>query len=173
MVRLCGIGPLGRNRGRDDGSRDGRNALATPGQPEPVGRGARDRDRRAANRCGEHFLRLGAPRGNFWPVADDLYGDVTHAVPRIGHEFRHGRQQVGARRPGPPGIVRPKADAEVAKPGSRQQRIARRMRGDIAIRMSGQAIQAWPQEPSKIERPTGTQRVDVNSDAHPWQVSAQ
>jgi len=81
--------------------------------------------------------------------------------------------QVGARRAGPPWIGRAEAAAKVTKPGRGQQRVAGRVRGNITIGMAGQPILTWPEEPGQIERTAGTQRVDIDPDAHPWQVSAQ
>jgi hypothetical protein len=46
------------------------------------------------------------------------------------------------------------------------------MRGNIAIRVGGQAILAWPEEPGQIKRATSPKSVDVDPDADPWQVSS-
>ena len=105
-------------------------------------------------------------------VPDELYGHVADAVPGAADKLGDGRKQLGARRTGPPRFGRAEAAAEITKSRSGQQRIARRVRGDITIGMAGQPILARPEEPGQIERATGTQRVDIDPDAHPWQVSS-
>ena len=62
------------------------DALAATGEAEPVGRRRRQRDRRTAERGGQHRLGLGAPRREPRPVRLHLHGDVARRAspPRRG-----------------------------------------------------------------------------------------
>jgi hypothetical protein len=101
-----------------------------------------------------------------------LYGYVADAVSRPRNELGHDREHLGARCPGPRWFAGAKAATKVAEADCGKQRIASRVRGNIAIRVGGQAILSWPEEPGQIKRPTGPKSVDVDPDADPWQVSS-
>ncbi len=146
--------------------RDRGAAFAAAGQAQPVGRRGGDRHRRADHR-GQRRLRLGPARADARRVADHLHRDVGHRPARLAEQPHHLAQQRHPGRAGPLRVVGAEHRAQVAHAGRRQQRVAGRVRGHVAVGVPGAAVVARPQQPGQPAVPAGLERVDVHPDPGP------
>src|SRR6202034_2149002 len=138
---------------RDQQSRrDCRPALATPGKPQPVGGGRRHRHRRT-QRLGQRRLRLAAARPDPGTVADHLYRRVADAVALLCDEIRDVAQHRHTADTGPPRVVDTEHVADIAQSGRRQQRVAQRVHGHVAVGVPGTAVDAGKQQAKQPARP--------------------
>src|SRR5690606_14870383 len=116
---------------------------------------------------------LQAPGSQLRPVTDHLDDHVADLEACRAHPARGLLQQGGAGRACPAGIVGAEQAAQIAQARSRQQGVARRVRGGVAVGVSCQAGLAWPVEAGEIHLPARRERVDVDADAHPGNYRVQ
>ena len=136
-----------------EGGGDRGDALAAAGEAEAVGGGRRDGDGRAGG-VAERGLGLGAARPEARAVADHLDGDVADREAGLADAGGGLGEQGDAGRAGPrAGRTVPKCAAEVAEAGGRQQRVAGRVRGDVSVGVTLEAVVlVGPGEPGEVHR---------------------
>src|SRR5579875_1886917 len=144
----------------------GRQSLAAAGEAQAVGRGGRHRHGRA-QQPGQQLLRLGAARADFRTVSDDLDGGVAQAPPAGPDEIGDVAQHVGPADAGPPGLVDTEHAADIAEPGCGQQRVAQRVRGDVAVGVSGAAVSVGEKQAEQPTWPPPLDRVHVGAQTDP------
>jgi phytoene dehydrogenase-like protein len=139
-------------------------ALGPAGQAEAVGGGGAHPHRRA-DRVGQRGLGLGAARADLRSHADDLYRYVADAVAGLAYPARGLGEQRDAGRAAPLGLVGAEVRAQIAEPGGGEQRVAGGVRGDVAVRVAGQAGLAGPVEPGDVQRAALFEGVYVDADS--------
>ncbi|MCO5576786.1 hypothetical protein L7F22_030606 [Adiantum nelumboides] len=83
---------------------------------------------------------LGAPRADLRVVADDLHRGVADRPARFLEQAADLGQQRGPARPGPLRAAGAEHRAQVAEAGRGEQRVAERVRGDVAVGVPGAAV---------------------------------
>src|SRR6202453_3635603 len=148
---------------RDQQSRrDCRPALATPGRPQPVGGGRRHRHRRIQH-FGQRGLRLSATWPDPGTVADHLYRGVADAVALLADQIRDVAQHRHPADTGPPRVLDTEHVADIAQSGRRQQRVAQRVHGHVAVGVSGAAVGAGKQQSKQPARPARFYDVHIGA----------
>ena len=100
------------------------------------------------------------------PVADHLHGDVADVEARRADPGRGLGEQGGTGGAGPRRVGGAELGAEVAQAGCREQRVARRVRRDVAVGVTLQAVVlVRPGQTGQVHRDAGSQAVDVDADA--------
>ena len=155
-----GPAPAAQAGGQQQGGGDRGQALAAAGEAEAVGGGAGHRDR-SAGRGGQHLLRLRAAGADPRGVADDLHGGVAQRPALPGDQLAHVGQQRDAAGVRPLRAAGAEDRADVAEPGRGQQGVAQRVRGHVAVGVTGAAVHAVPAQPGHPAHPAGLDRVHI------------
>ena len=151
----------------DQGGGDGGNSLAAAGEAEAVGGGGGDGDRGSGGGA-EGRLGLGAAQTEARVVADHLHGDVADREPRGAHAGGGLLQQGDSGGAGPRRVCRAELAAEVAEAGGREQRVARSVRGDVAVGVTLEAgVLVRPRQAGEVHRDARREAVDVDAHADP------
>src|SRR5262249_34533676 len=135
-------------------------------EAEAVGGGRRDAHGRALQSGRQRRLRLVAASGQPRPVPDYLDRHVADAIAGLVDQAKSLCEQNGSVRSCPSRIRGPELAAAVAEPRGGEQRVADRMSGDIAVRMTCQSLLTGPVQARQVKFPTVTERVHVNANAN-------
>src|SRR5690606_30768688 len=92
------------------------------------------------------------------PVADDLDRDVADGEARLAHELGGRGEELRARGPRPPRVGGAEPGAEVTQTGRGEQRVARGVRGDVAVGVALEADLTRPLETGEEEGPVAVRR---------------
>src|SRR5215207_8608 len=150
--------------GEEDRGGYRREAFSASGKPHTVGSRGTDRDGCAAG-ARQGSLGVTAAWRNLRAFTDHLNGNVADREPRVCHEPRTLREKLDAGRAGPLGAVSTEHRAEVAEPRSRQQRIAARMRSNVAVAVTPAACGLLrPLQPGQSHRSSLLEGVHVDTD---------
>ena len=166
--------PQPRVEAYDEGGGDGGDALAAAGEAEAVGGGGRDGDG-GADGVGEGGGGLGAAGAEARAVADHLDRDVADREARGPHAGSGLGEQRDPGRASPRRVGRAELAAEVAEPGGGQQRVARGVRGDVAVGVTLEAVVlVGPGQAGELHRDARREAVDVDADpdAGQWRFGA-
>jgi hypothetical protein len=119
-------------------------------------------------------LGLLAAWAHSWTVSDDLDDHIADRAARLIEAMAYLAQQGHAGRSRPAAVGRAEDRAQVAQAGGRQERVADRVGGHVSVGVALKAVAlVRPVEARESERAARTERVDVDSDAHPWNKRCQ
>jgi hypothetical protein len=110
-------------------------------------------------------LRVIAAVGKARPVTDNLHRDVARPASGGLQNLPGPVEQHSTTRPCEARVGGTDVAAQIAETSRREQRIADRVRGNIAIGMPGQAALAGPMQSSQVELSLITERMNIDSDA--------
>src|SRR6188768_2381804 len=124
---------------QQEGGGDGGDALAAAGEAEAVGGGGGDGDGSAGG-LAQRALRLGAASPETRTLADHLDRHVPDGVPGRADADGGLGEEGSAGRAGPGGVGGAELRAQVAQPRGGQQRVAGRVRGDVSVGVTLEAV---------------------------------
>ena len=146
-------------------------AIAARPSPRPVSPSpsvvVADTDTGASSTC-DSTVCASARRGpTSGTVADDLHCRIADPVAVPCEQIRDVAQHVHTADTGPPRVVDTEHVADIAQSGRRQQRVAQRVDGHVAVGVPGAAVDVGKQQTQQPTRPTGFDRVHIGAQTDP------